>query len=157
VATYQCVCTCTQIIIWLGRVIFDNVIRLHIIVIIIATRYKLLGYITTLATFWSGRGSVEKSMLLKFGYPSRLFALWSGELFQFFIFKLLTLFDTVKFCHRMPTTVMPLPSFRDLPATVANLTATPGLPAHVVATPAPPPLHLPPWWPLQLLHLQWST
>ena len=39
--------------------------------------------------------------------------------------------------------MLPLPSFRDLPATLANLTATPGLPAHVVATPAPPPLHLP--------------
>jgi hypothetical protein len=59
------------------------------------------------------------------------------------MFKFSTLLETVKFCHRMPTTMLPLPSFRDLPAAVANLTATPGLPAHVVATPAPPPLHLP--------------
>jgi hypothetical protein len=43
----------------------------------------------------------------------------------------------------MPTTMLPLPSFRDLPAIGANLTATPGLPAHVVATTTPPPLHLP--------------
>jgi hypothetical protein len=81
---------------------------------------------------------VEKSILLKFGYPSRLFALWSGEFFRIF-----NLFATVKFCHRMPTTMLPLPSFRDLPAIMANVTATPGLPAHLVATPAPPPLHLP--------------
>ncbi len=86
---------------------------------------------------------MEKSILLKFEYPSRLFALWSGELFSDFIFKFLTLFETVKFCHRMPTTVLPLPSFRDLPATAANLTATPGLPAHVVAATTPSPVHLP--------------
>jgi hypothetical protein len=43
----------------------------------------------------------------------------------------------------MPTTVLPLLSFRDLPTTVANLTATPGLPAHVVAATTSFPVHLP--------------
>ena len=43
----------------------------------------------------------------------------------------------------MPTTVLPLPTFRDLPATAANLTATPGLPAHVVAATTPSPGLLP--------------
>jgi hypothetical protein len=39
--------------------------------------------------------------------------------------------------------MLPLPTFRDLPAMVANLTATPGLPAHVVAATTPSPVHLP--------------
>jgi hypothetical protein len=43
----------------------------------------------------------------------------------------------------MPTTVLPLPTFRDLPAAAANLTATPGLPAHVVAATTPSPGLLP--------------
>lgn len=147
--------------VWLGRVISDNVILLHIIVI--HYHYRYIWHVTTTGLYnYSNyilvreRLCGEKSILLKFGYPSRLFALWSGELFSDFIFKFLTLFETVIFvtgcpqlCCRCPLsgTFRPQrPIWRPHPA--CRPTWWPPL-RRLLASFRP--------WPPLLLHLQWAT
>jgi hypothetical protein len=89
-----CDCTCTQIISdnWLGRVSLLITLSYYILSLSLSLHYKfyeLLNY----SNYMFVRDSLcGESMLLKFGYPSRLFALWSGEFFRF-----LTLLKTVKF------------------------------------------------------------